>query len=53
MKTIIRAKFKRAYIKAKAIRLLQEYNKIVLLNKDFYAILIYLILKIFQNYNRI
>ena len=53
LKTSIRAKFKRACIKVNIIKLLQQANKIILLDQYFCVILFYLILKIFKKYSKI
>lgn len=53
MKTIIRAKYNGAHVKAGGIKSLNKANKIVFLEEHFYYILLYSTLKIFKEYIKV
>ncbi len=53
LKTIIKAKFKGAYIKAGTTKSLQQVNGTILLDQYFCAVPFYLTLKIFKEYNKV
>ncbi len=53
LKTIIRAKFKRARVKAGITKSYQQANRMVLLDQCFCAIPFYPTLKIFKEYSKV